>query len=496
MDPKLKVRTLDIEVGGEYIVVLNEVWANKKGIIPGDRIKIDRDGKELIAIVDTSDKTIEKGEVGIFEEIEEEYGLEPGDEVNVKRIEETESPSYIRKKLDGEDLNYEEIKTIIRDVVDNRLSDAEISAFVVSTYTRNFSMDEIANLTKAVAETGEVLEWDEKPICNKHCLGGVPGNRTTMIVVPIVAAAGVKIPKTSSRAITSPAGTADTVEVLADVSFEAEELERIVNKTNGSMAWGGATDMASADAKMIKIRNPLRLDPEPLLLTSIMAKKKASGSTHALIDIPYGKRAKVTKKEAKRLKKEFKKLGKKIGIKIKVLLTDGSEPIGNGIGPLLEARDVLKVLERREDRPLDLGKKSVKLAAEILEITGQFDNPKRKANEILESGKALDKFKEIIEAQNGNPDITSEDLKLARNKKILKADKTGTIKHVDNIYVSEAARRLGCPGLEKSGAFLHRHVGDKVKKADELLTLYAKNETDLEEACDYLRKHPAVKIKA
>lgn len=494
MDPKLKVRPLDIEVGGEYIVVLNEDWANKKGIIPGDRIKITRNGKELIAIVDTSSKRIKKGEIGIFEEVEQAYGLKPGDKVNIKRIEETDSPRYIKKKLDGKKLSYKEIKTIIRDIVDNRLSDAEISAFVVSTHTRNFSMKEISYLTRAVAETGEVLKWDEKPICNKHCLGGVPGNRTTMVVVPIVAAAGLKIPKTSSRAITSPSGTADTVEVLADVSFNAEDLKKIVDKTNGSMAWGGATNMASADAKMIKIRNPLRLDPKPLLLTSIMAKKKASGSTHVLIDIPYGERAKVTKKEAKNLKKEFKRVGNMANIKTKVLLTDGSEPIGNGIGPLLEVRDVLKILERKDDRPLDLERKSIKLASEILKMTGKFDKPKEKTKEILESGKALDKFKEIIKAQDGDSSVTSSDLNPAEFKKVIKASKEGKIKHIDNIYISETARRLGCPGLKKSGVFLHHHTGDRVKEGEKLLTLYANNKADLEGAYEYYSENNPVRI--
>lgn len=491
---KLKVKPLDIEAGGEYIVVLNEAEANELGIIAGDRIKITKDDKELIGIVDTSDKSIKRNEIGIFEEIEREYGLKSGETVTIKRLEKTESPSFIKDKLDGKTLSYEKIRTIIEDVVKHRLSEAEISAFAISTYTRDFTMKEIANLTKAVVEAGEQLEWDTTPICNKHCLGGVPGNRTTPIIIPIIAAAGLTIPKTSSRAITSPAGTADTVEVLADVNFKAKEIKEIVQKTNGCLVWGGGMNMAPADSEFIKVLNPLKLDPPPLTLTSIMAKKKSSGTTHLIIDIPFGKRTKVeNKKQATSLAQKFKKIGNMMDIKTKVVLTHGSEPIGKGIGPLLEARDVLKVLEQKEDRPLDLEQKSLQLAGELLELGG-VESGQKKAKKILKSQKALEKFKEIITAQNGDPTITSKDLTPAEYTKIIRAEKNATIEHIDNIYISEIARRLGCPGLKSTGVYLHEHKGVEIEKEDKLLTLYAKNKEDLKDASNYLNNHFPFKL--
>ncbi len=335
----------------------------------------------------------------------------------------------------------------------------------------------------------------EAPIFLHNSLGGVPGNRTTPIIVPLIASAGIKIPKTSSRAITSPSGTADSVEVLADVTFESDELKKIVREVNGCMVWGGAIDIAPADSEFIKVLNPLRLDPIPLTLTSIMAKKKASGTSHLLIDIPFGKRSKVEKKEeAKKLKKKFKNIGRILGIKTKILLTDGSEPIGNGIGPLLEIRDVLKVLERREDRPQGLEDKALKISGELLKLVGIPDGYER-AKTLLEGKKALNKFKAIIKAQHGDPTISSKELTPAQKTRRFKASKSGTLRYIDNVYISEAARRLGCPGLKDCGLYLHLHTGEIVERGDTLLTLYARSEEDLDDAMDYLRDHIPFKVR-
>ncbi|MBD3190075.1 MAG: AMP phosphorylase [Candidatus Heimdallarchaeota archaeon] len=493
LDLELTIKPLDIEAGGKYIVVLNEAWSHQKGIYAGDRVQILKGKHKLIGIVDTSDTSIKPYEIGIFEEIETAYGFKAGEKVRIRRVEETTSPKLIKEKLDGKKLSFEEIQTIVKDIVTRRLSASEISAFAVSTYTRDWSMDEIADLTISMVETGEQLEWTKHPIANKHCLGGVPGNRTTLLVVPTIAAAGVAIPKTSSRAITSPAGTADTMEVFAKVEFRSNELQKIVNEINCCIAWGGAVDLAPADSAMIKVLNPLRLDPVPMTISSIMAKKKASGTTDLIIDIPYGKETKVpTKTEAKELSKKFEKIGRNLEINIKVLITEGSEPIGNGIGPILEARDVLKVLERREDRPKDLEEKSLKLCGELLKLIGKGDY--KKAKEILESKQALEKFKEIIKAQKGNPKISVEDLQLARYTKEITATKSGKIKTINNFYITEIARRLGCPGLKDCGVFIHHHVGETVEKGQKLLTLHAKSKEELSETVSYLSNNEPIKI--
>ena len=216
-------------------------------------------------------------------------------------------------------------------------------------------INESVSLTKAMINTGEILKLNKYPVMDMHCIGGVAGNRTTMIIVPIVASAGLTIPKTSSRSITSPAGTADTMEVLSNVSFSIKEIKKVIRKTNACLVWGGSVNLAPADDKIIRIEHPVSLDPEGQLLASILAKKRSASATHLLIDIPIGKGSKIeNRKKALHLKRLFESISKKLGIKIKVIITDGSQPVGNGIGPGLEARDVLWVLKNDSKQPLDL----------------------------------------------------------------------------------------------------------------------------------------------
>ena len=308
------------------------------------------------------------------------------------------------------------------------------------------------------------------PMAIHNCSGGVAGNRTTMVVVPIITSLGITMPKTSSRAISSPAGTSDTMEALAEVSFDVNEIKKIVEKTNGCIVWGGAVDLASADDKMIKVRNPLRLDPEGLLLASIMAKKKAVNASHVLIDLPLGKGAKIeSKKAALRLKRKFIEVSKELGIKIKVIITDGRQPIGNGIGPNLEARDVLMVL--MGDGPMDLRNKAIKMAILILKMLN-IKNPKKKVMDSLNSGRAYEKMKEIIKAQKGNI-FKPEQLKVGNFKKEIHSTRSGAVRKLDNKDVSKIARMAGAPNDKKAGIYLNKKLRDKVKRGELLFTIYS-----------------------
>jgi len=327
--------------------------------------------------------------------------------VNVEYEFKPKSIGYIKKKLDGYRLNEEEINEIVKDAVNNALTQVDLTYFISACFTRELNIKEIVYLTKAIADNGSKLELNKKIVVDKHSSGGTPGNRTTMLITPIVAAAGLTMPKTSSRAITSAAGTSDVMECLAKVDFSVSQIKKIVEKTNACMVWSGSIDLASADDIFIKIEHPLSLDPTGMLLSSIMAKKRAVGATHVLIDIPWGEGAKIEdEKKALKLKKLFKKVARKLGIKVKIMLSDGSQPIGKGIGPALEARDVLYVLMNDDMAPEDLKEKAIKMSGMILEMAGKGDE--KTAREILESGKAYDKFKEIIKAQEGNPDIKPE----------------------------------------------------------------------------------------
>lgn len=364
--------------------------------------------------------------------------------------------------------------------------------------TKDLSVLEVKSINKIKSTSNYVYDLTvdkyhryivgNAPIFVHNCIGGVPGNRTTPIVVPIIAAAGATIPKTSSRAITSPSGTADTMEVLTNVEIrDSDEVKRIVNQIGGCLLWGGALNMAPADDKIIKIEKPLSLDPTAMLLSSIMAKKYAAGSTHVLIDIPVGEYSKVGNEEKyNELKKSFEELGKRLGMYVKVIKTKAYGPIGNGIGPALEARDVMWVLENDERAPEDLMDKSLMLAGVLLEMADLVDKDKGKkvAEEILFSGKALRKMKQIIEAQGGDPRISSKDIKVGEHSYDFRAERPGTICYFRDHGLS-ISRLAGAPKDKKAGIYLHKKLGETVKEGEVLFTVYSESKRKLDEAVDY-----------
>ena len=409
--------------------------------------------------------------------------------LSIKYENKPKSVFFIKKKLRGEKLDYNEIHQIVKDIVDNKLTDIELTYFVASTYIHELTIKETVYLTNAVINTGKTLKLNKYPIVDKHCIGGVAGNRTTMVVVPILAAAGLTIPKTSSRSITSPAGTADTMEVMCNVSFTLEELKKIVLKTNGCLVWGGAVNLAPADDKIIRVEHPVSLDPVGQLLASILAKKKSVSATHLLIDIPVGKGAKIEKKsEAEELKRRFELIGKKLGFVMKVVLTDGRQPIGNGIGPGLEAIDVLKVLMNEKDAPQDLREKSIKMAGELLELAKKVKKGYgyKMAKDIIDSGMAYKKMVEIIKTQGGK--ITEPNkIKLAKLRLDIKAEQHGTIREINGKIISKIAKIAGAPQDKGAGLYLNVHVGDKVNKDSILYTIYSENNEKLEYAKDLVK---------
>ena len=321
-----------------------------------------------------------------------------------------DSLDAVRAKIQGQTLSAPEISAIVDDLTHYRYSDMEIAAFLISSASFMTS-DELLALTHAMAEAGTQLKWDNPIVVDKHCIGGIPGNRTSMIVVPIVAAHGLTIPKTSSRAITSPAGTADTMEVLARVDLGVDEMKEIVAACHGCLVWGGHVNLSPADDILISVERPLSLDTREQMVASIMSKKLAAGSTHLLIDLPVGPTAKLTNgAEAMRLRKLFEFVGDHFGISVEVITTDGRQPIGNGIGPVLEAQDVMAVLANDPDAPADLREKSLRLAAHLLEYDPELRGGTgyARARELLDSGAALKQMQKIIDAQG--PSICSTDL--------------------------------------------------------------------------------------
>ncbi|QQG40907.1 MAG: thymidine phosphorylase [Candidatus Levyibacteriota bacterium] len=413
----------------------------------------------------------------------------------------------IRKKLVGKILNYEEIYAIMDQIAHNKLGDILTTYFAASGYAKGFSNDELFYLTKAMVETGEKLEFSGI-VADKHSIGGMPGSRTTLIVTPIIAACGFTIPKSSSRAITTPSGTADTMEVLSKVEFSKEKIYDIVKKTKGCIVWGGSFHIAPADDVLIKVEEPLLFESYDKILVSIMAKKVAFGATHLVVDLPYGTTVKVHRmKDAEILKDKFENLAKRFGVKIHVLISSAEEPFGNGIGPILEARDAFFVLEQDQKRPFSLEQKSLYIASHLLELCIE-DAPQITKNhiqetygsclgwatDILKTGKALQKMKEIIKEQMGNNNITSNQLIPGKFSFVIKATDNRPIKKINNKNLTIIAKILGAPAQKKAGIYLDKKIGDIIQKNEALYTLYSETVYNLEEAKESIPNFPIVEF--
>ncbi|AMQ18126.1 AMP phosphorylase [Thermococcus peptonophilus] len=492
---KAKIRILDM-FSGRYTVLINEEDAKEAKLHPDDLVKIEAGKKAVYGSVALSN-LVEKGEVGISRDILDLHNFSEGETVSVIPAGTPESVRYIKKKMRGEKLRKVEIESIVRDIVDRKLRDIEISSFVTALEINGLDMDEIAALTIAMAETGDMLDIDRKPIMDVHSIGGVPGNKTNILVVPIVAAAGLTIPKTSSRAITSAAGTADVVEVFANVSFSLDEIKRIVEKVGACLVWGGALNLAPADDITIKAERALSIDPTGLMLASIMSKKYAMGSQYVLIDIPTGKGVKVeTVEEARSLARDFIELGKRLGQYVEVAITYGGQPIGHTVGPALEAREALSALMTGRG-PGSLIEKATGLAGILLEMGGvaPAGTGKKMAKEILESGKAWEKMKEIIEAQGGDSNIKPEEIPIGDKTYTFTAATSGYVTAIDNRAITAIARAAGAPEDKGAGIELYVKVGEKVKEGDPLFTIHAEHEARLDQAIVLARRTEPIRIE-
>jgi thymidine phosphorylase len=332
-------------------------------------------------------------------------------------------------------------------------------------------------------------------VVDKHSIGGVAGNRTTPIVVAICAAAGLTMPKTSSRAITTAAATVDVIETITKVDFSIKQIKKIVSKTNACMVWGGALGLAPVDDKIIKVEKIVKVDSDAQLLASILSKKISVDSEYILIDIPYGKSAKVNKRRAEKLKANFLSLGRNFGLKIQVVLTDGKEPIGNSVGPILEIIDILKILKNQQDAPKDLKEKSIMLAGKLLEMSKKAKRNQgiKLATKILESGKAFKKFEQIIKAQKGA--IIESKLKLGKCTHVIYAKSNRKIKSYDNKLINSIARFAGCPEDKTSGIYFHKKANQKISKGDKIMTIYSSSKEKLKHAIKFYNKNKKLVIE-
>ena len=473
--PQLKIRSVNLDTGRENVVVISrQSKALRAEIFRGfSRVELRRNSKVLLAtlLITDDDALVGPDEIGLSDPAFRRFAEAAGNLVTVTPASPPESLEAVRAKIRGQALSAREITAIVNDLTHYRYSDMEVAAFLIGSASFMTS-DELIALTRAMAEAGTQLKWPDPIVVDKHCIGGIPGNRTSMIVVPIVAAHGLPIPKTSSRAITSPAGTADTMEVLARVNVGAEEMKAIVAACKGCLVWGGHVNLSPADDILISVERPLSLDTREQMVASIMSKKLAAGSTHLLIDLPVGPTAKLTNStEAMRLRKLFEFVGDRFGIAVEVITTDGRQPIGNGIGPVLEAQDVMAVLANDPAAPIDLREKSLRLAAHLLEYDPKLRGGAGyvRARELLDSGAALKQMLKIIDAQgpsnchNGLGDLTFDVL----------AGSDGIVSGIDCLRLNRLARTAGAPLDKGAGIRLFRKIGDRVESGEPLYRIYA-----------------------
>ncbi|HQS50568.1 MAG TPA: thymidine phosphorylase family protein, partial [Daejeonella sp.] len=426
-------------------------------------------------------------QIGLSDAAAKKLNVSEHETLYVSHLEPIESLGHVRAKIYNQKLDYSAYSEIISDIVEGNYSNIHLSAFITACAGDRMEIDEISNLTKAMIASGKQLNWDKEIVVDKHCIGGLPGNRTTPLVVAIVTAFGLTMPKTSSRAITSPAGTADTMEVLTNVTLSLEEIKNVVENEGGCIVWGGTAQLSPADDVLIKIEKALDIDSEGQLIASVLSKKAAAGSTHVVIDIPVGETAKVRSTEmAQKLKSHMETVGHAVGLNVKVVITDGTQPVGRGIGPALEALDILKVLNNDADAPNDLKERALLLAGELLELSGKVESGmgSQIAKQVLESGKAYKKFLSICKAQ-GRFSLPV----LAPYKEEIKAEKAGILKRIDNRKIAKLAKLSGAPQSKSAGILLNVHLGERIEENQLLYTLYAESKGELNYALEYKNNH-------
>lgn len=486
---KLQLKYLGIDAHKEAVIYMRKDChiCRSEGFEAETRVEVHLNNRSLIATLNIIETDLLKPhEAGLSNYAWEALSAKNGDEIKVSHPKPINSLSYIRSKLYGNELTENEINLIVDDIIHGQLSDIHIAMFLAGSVGEHLNKNEVFHLTRAMIKSGQQLTWPSDIVVDKHCVGGLPGNRTTLIVVPIVAAFGLMMPKTSSRSITSPAGTADTMEVFAPVNLDIKTMRNVVERENGCIVWGGSVTLSPADDVLIRIERAMDLDTEGQMVASILSKKIAAGSNHLVIDMPIGPTAKIRSlSQATVIKHYLEDIAKQFSIETRVIFTDGTQPVGRGIGPALEASDVLAVLTNDQSAPHDLRDRALTLAGHVLEFSPKVaaGSGKKLAESILTSGKAFSKFQAICNMQGGMRDIPS-----AAYTKTITSKKTGRVVNIDNRLLARLAKLAGAPEAKSAGIELLTPLNTLVEKNQPLLILHAETEGELQYALSFYKQ--------
>ncbi|OGV38531.1 MAG: thymidine phosphorylase [Legionellales bacterium RIFCSPHIGHO2_12_FULL_42_9] len=493
----LKLKYLGINTYKEPIIYMRSDChiCKSEGFEAQARVQVILNNCSIIATLNTVESNLLRPhEAGLSNYAWNLLSAKVGDTISIMHPKPLDSLSYIRSKIYGHELKTEETRHIIEDILSGRLSDINIAMFIAATSGNRLSQKEVIDLTDVMVNTGQRITWPSELVVDKHCVGGLPGNRTTPIVVAIVAAFGLMIPKTSSRAITSPAGTADTMEVFTRVDLDIPSMRKVVEQENGCFVWGGSVALSPVDDLLIRIEQTADLDSEGQLVASVLSKKIAAGSSHIVIDVPIGTTAKVRSLvDAESLKKNLESVAHAFNLAVKVIYSDGSQPVGRGIGPALEARDILAVLNCDKAAPHDLRHRALTLAGHVLEFSPTVPTGRGRmiATGLLDSGKALAKFEAICNAQGGMRTIAT-----APFIHTIESSQSGKIINIDNRHLAHVAKLAGAPKSKLAGVELLVHLQTIVGKAEPLFKIHAETAGELNYALDFLtREHEIFQIE-
>ncbi len=489
----LRIRRIGIDTCQEMVAYLHRDCPvyRAEGFDPRSRVEVWRDGRHIIATLNVvHDPMLGVHEIGLSEAAWRGLAGSAGDMVRVTHPEPIQSFSAVRSKIYGTPFTADGATAVVRDLVQGHYSDIEMAALIAACSGGRMDLAETIALTHAMINAGQSLQWDAPVVADKHCVGGLPGNRTTLLIVPIVAACGLLIPKTSSRAITSPAGTADTMETLAPVVLSTAQMRRTVERENGCIVWGGSMNLSPADDLLIRVERPLGLDSDGLLVASVLSKKISAGATHVVIDMPIGPTAKVRSLDAAHtLSAKLIEVGKALGVVVRIILTDGSQPVGEGIGPALEAHDVLAVLRNTADAPATLRERSLSLAAAVLELGGKAGPGKglAMAREVLSTGAAWNKFQAICDAQGGMRVPPK-----AKYTKVIRSRHAGRVVAIDNRRLAAIAKLAGAPSAKAAGISFYAPLGSMLELTQPYMTIHAETPGELDYACAFVEAQPPV----